>query len=492
MKKIKNFFFSIFTGIILFSCNITPQPNSSQNLENTMWQTVRVENTETGENLIYPPENEPYIVVFRGSHTVDFPYHCNVAQGSYTVGENGNITFYSFSPMTEMYCGGLSDWEDLVVQNFTMNWTNQPAKYIVQSDELKIICDTITFIFKKFVQNNILANTEWQIDGYKFLGKDENTAEYSLHLTNEENTWGTYVRFLPDGKFVSFDQQPCGNSCFTTVYGRYSLPQNDQLILFVDSVNIDCTGAAGENTTEIRNGAELSFKILNYSGTGFRLQKIGSALPAANLLGTWKQKDICAMDYIDFIDASNGKFVNLHFANRHEQLFTYRIFNDSIVIKFAEDNRETKHKLTFLGEDELSIGSFTVIPENQDVFYVRRQITTTTQNDTVLLRHNTLYYDTENDFILEKLFVENDSRCPIGVNCIWAGDADVRIKMIVSGNFAHNLLLKTTTNPAVIIPAELFAPSYEVKIANLLPYPVFSETILQKDYAAKILVRKIL
>lgn len=258
-----------------------------------------VKNAENGVNQMYPTVDKPYIVSFVGSNTLDFPYYCNISQGYYRADEDGNVTFSGFGPGTEMYCSGLTNWENMLVDNFTMNWTYQPANYTVKSDELKIVCGVVTFFFKRYVvKNNILASTEWQIDGRHFLGLDGNIEEYNLHLPeNNDFNWRAFVRFFDDGRFVSFDRQECGNSCFTNVYGRYSLPENNKLVLWIDSVNVNCTWAGGGNTTEIRNGAELTFTILNYSTAGFQLQKIGSTQHNANLIGTWKNRDSYAMNY---------------------------------------------------------------------------------------------------------------------------------------------------------------------------------------------------
>jgi len=126
---------------------------------------------------------------------------------------------------------------------------------------------------KILVNNNFLSNTEWRITT-DFLGRDETVDEYSFSTESFIfEPWGNFVYFSSDGTFCSFDRQECGNSCFTNVYGKYSLPENDKLVISVDSVNINCTGAGGENKTEIRNGSKITFKILNFSTYGFQLQK---------------------------------------------------------------------------------------------------------------------------------------------------------------------------------------------------------------------------
>ena len=281
--KAKILIICAITVSIFASCNKDTndrQANSSSNKKknnislNNQWKLVRVEDKETSEILEYPSNEFPYIIEFKNNNDVYFLSHCNYSNGNYTVDENGNISFSGFMPGTEMLCPGITYWEDLIIGNFTMNWTYQPLKYIVNSTKLTITCGQTTLVFKKiFQQDNLLSNSEWRI-GPDFLGRDETVSEY---LFSRESVifepWGNFVRFFLDGTFCSFDRQMCGNSCFTTVLGKYSLLENEKLVLSVDSVNFNCTGAGGENKTEIRNGSEITFKILNFSTYGFQLQK---------------------------------------------------------------------------------------------------------------------------------------------------------------------------------------------------------------------------
>ncbi|MDR1683516.1 MAG: hypothetical protein LBS25_09080 [Candidatus Symbiothrix sp.] len=142
---------------------------------------------------------------------------------------------------------------------------------------------TTTLVFQQFVQrNDLLSNSEWRIDP-NFLGLDKNATAYNLHIESEDDEpWGTFVRFIDEEQFISFDTQSCGNSCFTKVYGKYSLPANDELVISVDSININCSMAGGTNKTETGKGEEIHFKILNFSADGFQLEKIHSDITGAS------------------------------------------------------------------------------------------------------------------------------------------------------------------------------------------------------------------
>jgi hypothetical protein len=247
----------------------------SQYLANTAWKLVEVRNGKASESLTYPAKEFPYIVEFRGSEMVYFPRHCNYSHGKYEADEEGKISFAEFGDGTEMYCTGISEWEYQMVQNLP-----NATEYKIYSDRLSIFCGATQLIFERIVQqDNLLANSEWQIE-QGFLGRDEDVREYSLSAKREYDPlsstlypWGYFVRFFSDGTFYSFDTQPCGNSCFTKVYGRYFLPQDNKLTIFVDSVNRDCTWANGTNETEIRHGRGISFEILDFSREGFLLRR---------------------------------------------------------------------------------------------------------------------------------------------------------------------------------------------------------------------------
>jgi heat shock protein HslJ len=346
MGNIKFYFLTVFVGIIFISCEKT-NSTSSQNLAYTSWKLFEIRSSETPEILTYPAEEFPYIIEFQGNSDVYFPRSCNAHYGNYTTNENGYITF-SFGTMTEVYCEGLYEWEMRVVTKLPNAET-----YAISADKLTIYCGTTTLIFKRFaLKDNILANTEWKIDDYKFLGFDESLNDYTLfkknYTGNIEDGWGTFVRFTSEGKFVSFDQQPCGNSCFKKVYGSYSMTATDELIISIDSVNVDCTrtGADGENKTEIRNGSKIAFKILNYSNNGFQLQKIGTT--QNNLVGKWYTTDYHAGGNDTIIFTENMRVENyLDFIHPIQWLylassyyFTYSLSDNLVTITYHFPNGE--------------------------------------------------------------------------------------------------------------------------------------------------------
>jgi len=73
--------------------------------------------------------------------------------------------------------------------------------------------------------------------------------------------------------------------------------------------------------------------------------------------------------------------------------------------------------------------------------------------------------------------VPNDSRCPIGVSCVWAGNATVILK---SGDGIDTL---NTISPSPILRGQ-----YTIKMDSLTPYPVYRNTIPPSAYVVALVV----
>lgn len=78
----------------------------------------------------------------------------------------------------------------------------------------------------------------------------------------------------------------------------------------------------------------------------------------------------------------------------------------------------------------------------------------------------------------------NDSRCPSDVVCIWAGKADVKIK--VESPVPGTITLSTYDNPVDTIG------SYSFKIIDVSPYPISTKTIKLDDYVVLLKIEKLM
>ena len=85
--------------------------------------------------------------------------------------------------------------------------------------------------------------------------------------------------------------------------------------------------------------------------------------------------------------------------------------------------------------------------------------------------------------------VPEDSRCPKGVNCIWAGNA--RVVLQVGEATGKPSRVELNTNPREATDAaEGDYGLYRIKLIGVAPYPVSGQTIAPKSYTATLVVSK--
>ena len=80
--------------------------------------------------------------------------------------------------------------------------------------------------------------------------------------------------------------------------------------------------------------------------------------------------------------------------------------------------------------------------------------------------------------------VTEDSRCPTDVNCIWAGNAVVRLATRVAGVTHGPIELHTTTADKRETPVD----GYRVQLVRLMPTRTQGTTITQDQYIATLTV----
>jgi len=83
--------------------------------------------------------------------------------------------------------------------------------------------------------------------------------------------------------------------------------------------------------------------------------------------------------------------------------------------------------------------------------------------------------------------VENDSRCPSDVTCVWAGNAAVRLQLGM-GSRSKTVTLNSSNSPS--FTSEIEYQGYKVKLVGLSPYPRSNQKIEKRDYRATLLVSK--
>lgn len=81
--------------------------------------------------------------------------------------------------------------------------------------------------------------------------------------------------------------------------------------------------------------------------------------------------------------------------------------------------------------------------------------------------------------------VAEDSRCPKGVDCIWAGNGKIVVKISKGGSKPTELQLNTG-----IEPKQLRFDEYDIKFIQLNPYPEHKSPIKPGSYAATLVISK--
>ena len=76
-----------------------------------------------------------------------------------------------------------------------------------------------------------------------------------------------------------------------------------------------------------------------------------------------------------------------------------------------------------------------------------------------------------------------DSRCPIDVECIWQGEAEIEIKF--DSPFQETIVLSTYDDLIDTVG------NYSIKLLNVSPYPISTETIELKDYTIKLKIESL-
>ena len=81
--------------------------------------------------------------------------------------------------------------------------------------------------------------------------------------------------------------------------------------------------------------------------------------------------------------------------------------------------------------------------------------------------------------------VAEDSRCPEGVQCVWAGNGKVMLILSKTRKRASTMKLNTGVDPK-----QNTYQGYEVKLVSLNPYPKKDVKIKKREYVATLVVSR--
>ena len=85
--------------------------------------------------------------------------------------------------------------------------------------------------------------------------------------------------------------------------------------------------------------------------------------------------------------------------------------------------------------------------------------------------------------------VASDSRCPVDVTCVWAGNAEVLFEVSAKGGRGKKTL-RLNTNASPERPGEGGYRRYTLKLVGLSPQPRSNQKIPAGQYTATLLVSK--
>jgi hypothetical protein len=81
--------------------------------------------------------------------------------------------------------------------------------------------------------------------------------------------------------------------------------------------------------------------------------------------------------------------------------------------------------------------------------------------------------------------VAEDSRCPEGVNCVWAGNAKVALRVMKARRRSQTMMLNTMLNPK-----QGSYRGYEVRLVKLEPHPKKGVRLRRREYVATLIVTR--
>lgn len=111
------------------------------------------------------------------------------------------------------------------------------------------------------------------------------------------------------------------------------------------------------------------------------------------------------------------------------------------------------------------------------------QMITAQSNQQFKLQVNKQKVITKDKLKITFVSVLEDSRCPIGVDCIWAGNAKLQLKISQAKGASKTFELNTNLQPQVFT-----FEGYEIKIVDLTPTPKVNVRINRKSYTATVSV----
>ena len=107
-------------------------------------------------------------------------------------------------------------------------------------------------------------------------------------------------------------------------------------------------------------------------------------------------------------------------------------------------------------------------------------------NQRISIRINRLKPIAGSRLLVKFISLMDDSRCPTDANCVWAGNAKIKILVARRNGASRMFELNTNLKPQIISYA-----GYEFKLEDLTPKPATNIRIDRNGYTATLAVRRL-
>lgn len=188
-----------------------------------------------------------------------------------------------------------------------------------------------------------------------------------------------------------------------------------------------------------------------------------------NSISHWSER-------IEFMTENTGYEENYKF-NKLASTYSFNYFIDGgkMTIEWEQFSKQYNYEIR---NDSLFMTSIEPPYSSYREFRVyTRPVEKEFMPDTVEIFVNEAYCSKRGDYCLKFDTVYSDSRCPIDVNCVWEGNAELGFIL-----YSSNADLQFTLNTSSQFTRDTSINSNMFKVINLLPYPVSTDTVNQPDY----------
>ncbi len=90
------------------------------------------------------------------------------------------------------------------------------------------------------------------------------------------------------------------------------------------------------------------------------------------------------------------------------------------------------------------------------------------------------------DLQIRFIGVPEDSRCPVGVDCVWAGNAKIVLGVSLKGSTEETAITLNST----VDPQEALYAGYRIRFVSLKPTPLSGRAINPAEYRVTLIVSR--